>query len=152
MGAIVTFKEKLEWEKEKQKNKQTQPRSPMISSNTVKTALGWGIVLYTGKVLYDWWKDRKNTKSVKKIESILGKKSKFHLDLYSNDRDAKIVESCITRFNEVLSSRKPQTIVTDKEEYETYYTAASEAVQRSSPSKTRDQSYLDACIEYIRNI
>ena len=70
MGAIVTFKEK-------QKNKQTQLRSPIISSNTVKTALGWSIVLYTGKVLYDWWKDRKSTKSVKKIESILGKKSNF---------------------------------------------------------------------------
>ena len=150
MGAIVTFKEKLEWEKEKQKNKKVN-QSPLISPTVKKIAIA-GIVLYTGKVLYDWWNERKEYKSVKRVESILGKRSKFHLDLYSDERDARIVETCVSRFNEALSSRKPQTVVTDKEEYETYYTAASRAVQRSSPSPQKDQEYLDACIEFVRNV
>lgn len=146
----MTFKEKLELENERKKQQYIHSK-PLIPE-PVKTVAVWGIVLYTGKVLYDWWQDRKDKKKLKKIESSLGKKCKFMLDLYSSERDAKIVESVVTRFNEVLSSRRPESIVKDPEEYEAYYRAGKAAIERSSPWPDKEIGYLDTCIEYVRNI
>ena len=133
----MTFKEKLELEQERKKQRyiNSQPLIP----KPVKQVVIWGIVLYTGSKL-------------KKVENALGKKCKFMLDLYVNERDAKILESVVTRFNEVLSSKRPLSIVNDPEEYEAYYRAGKGAIERSSPSPERDMEYLDMCIEYVRNL
>lgn len=146
----MTFKEKLELEKERKKQRyiNSQPLIP----KPVKQVVIWGIVLYTGKILYDWWNSKKNKSKLKKVENALGKKCKFMLDLYVNERDAKILESVVTRFNEVLSSKRPLSIVNDPEEYEAYYRAGKWAIERSSPSPERDMEYLDMCIEYVKNL
>lgn len=143
----MTFREKLELEKERKKAQIVKP--PVVTPAKV---FGWGITLYTGKVLYDWWKERKESQKLSRIEKNLGKKCKFHLDLYSDERDAKIVESVILRFNEVLSSKRPETVITDYEDYETYYNAAVNAIKRSSPSVNQDLDYMQTCIEFIRSL
>ena len=67
----MTFKEKLELEKERKKQRyiNSQPLIP----KPVKQVVIWGIVLYTGKILYDWWNSKKNKSKLKKVENALGK-------------------------------------------------------------------------------
>lgn len=141
----MTFREKYELEQERKRQRYVNPpQNPPV--------VKWAITVYAGKILYDWWSKRKEKNKLKRIEKILGKVNKIKLDLYSSERDAYIVEKSILKFNEVLSSKNPLSIIEDPQEYEVYYTSASNAIQRSSPDPIQDQEYLDACIEYVRSL